>query len=901
MKLWKKFLRRLDRAIRRRLVMPLRHDRVPPHAAIHSPSFHAPQKKHPARSLGQRIVRAIAKIALVGLGLFLVFVGIMLIWIATLKTPEFTEFTDRIIAHSTKIYDRTGEVLLYDVHESIQRTVVPIEDVSPHIIDAVVAIEDRKFYEHKGIDTRGIIRAIVYTGLSKVGIRKARVQGGSTLTQQVLKNTLLTNDRTIKRKMKEWFLALKLEKVLTKEEILEHYLNEAPYGGSLYGIETASQAFFAKPASDVTIAEAAYLAAIPNAPTFYSPYGQNTDRLDARKNTVLRLMHDFGYLTQEEYEEARAEEVAFRPREERYAKAIHFVEYVRAYLEETYGSDVVETGGLEVITTLDYDFQKEAESIVAARALENEENWDASNMALVALDPQNGEILTMVGSRGYNDADIDGKFNVALAHRQPGSSFKPFIYAQAIQEGYTDQTALFDAQTQFTTHCEPDEPSDGDCYRPGNYDGRFLGPMTMRTALAQSRNVPAVKMLYLVGLRDAITLARNLGITSLRDAGFYGLTLVLGGGEVRLLDMVGAYGVFANDGLRVAHTAILEVRDSEGTTLEKHEPRAQRVLEPEAARTISSILSDNPARTPLFGANSFMYFGGTYDVAAKTGTTNSNRDAWLVGYTPRLAVGVWSGNNDNTPMRKGSSISGPAWRDFFNYALPRTQQKRFVPPAPLDPGLKPALRGVWQGNESLVIDSISGKLATEFTPPETRVEIVIPDTHTILHWVNPGNPRGAVPSDPTQESQYENWEYGVQAWLLENEASQMGIELELLTSLAERLASGRQIPIDDVHTADTQPRVEELDVSPRRVVADSPVTLEPAIESEYPITQVTYLLDGLYLGDTEHEPFSLSFVPSEHAAYTPRKEEYTLTVEAVDQVFNRVSRDYVIVIEASGQ
>jgi membrane peptidoglycan carboxypeptidase len=657
--------------------------------------------------------------------------------------------------------------------------------------------------------------------------------------------------------MKEWFLAVKLEKVLSKDEILGHYLNEAPYGGSVYGVETASEMFFGKKASEVTLAEGAYLSAIPNAPSLFSPYGSHVDRLNERKDLVLRLMHEQGYITDAEYTQAKAEVVVFRPKKDQYAKAIHFVEYVRSYLEEKYGKDMVENEGLDVITTLNWELQEKAEEIVLEEALKNEKAWDASNMGLVAIDPTTGQILSIVGSRDYSDPLIDGKFNITLANRQPGSSFKPIVYVTGFQKGYTDATILFDVPTQFASGCRVDDFSDHNpCYSPKDYDGKFLGPMTVRDALAQSRNVPAVKMLYLVGVNNALMTAKSLGIDTLLDANQYGLTLVLGGGEVNLLQMTSAYGVFANDGVRLPATPILKVTDKKGTVLEEYKNIPVPVLDAEAVRTLNSVLSDNSARAPLFGSNSFLYFGDRYDVAGKTGTTNNNRDAWLIGYSPSLVVGVWSGNNDNSAMKKGSSISGGAWRRYMDAALPTLPNKRFIPPAEnakSDLSLKPILRGVWAGGQTVTIDTVSGKLATEFTPSETRDELIYPNPHSILHWVDKNDPRGPIPDNPATDRQYEQWEYGARNWIANN-----GV-----TSGAHIITDPSQIPTkyDDIHTAENAPEVKLMIDSGTTFHPTDTISIMPSVKNKYPLKSMSIFLNNTLIGSTENQPFSYNLIP----------------------------------------
>src|SRR3989338_8886682 len=473
-------------------------------------------------------------------------VGILVAWATILKIPAIDNFQNRKVAESTKIYDRTGNILLYDVHGTMRRTAVPLDDISPNLRNASVAIEDAEFYQHYGFRPLSFLRALSVDILSL-----KFVQGGSTITQQVVKNALLTQDKTIIRKVKEIVLAIKLERAYPKDHILETYLNETSYGGTIYGVEEASQYFFGLSAKDVSLAQAAYMAALPQAPTRYSPYGNHRDELESRKNFVLSKMKENKFITDSEYENALQEKVEFKDTAEAGIKAPHFVFFVREYLEGKYGADAVERSGLQVITTLDYDLQKRAEETLTKAALSNEKNFNASNAGLVAIDPKTGQILTMVGSRGYFDPEIEGKVNIALANRQPGSAFKPFVYATALGKGYTPETILFDLQTQFGSQCRPDDFScEPPCYSPGNFDLKFRGPMTLREAIAQSVNVPSVKVLYLAGITDSLKTASDMGISTLGDKNQYGLTLVLGGGEVNLLEMTGAYAVFANDGVR---------------------------------------------------------------------------------------------------------------------------------------------------------------------------------------------------------------------------------------------------------------------------------------------------------------------------------------------------------------
>ncbi|MEK7613342.1 MAG: transglycosylase domain-containing protein [Patescibacteria group bacterium] len=676
------------------------------------------------------------------------FGGVIFIWAATFKIPDIQSLYDRKVSQSAKIYDRTGTILLYDLHENINRTVVPIADISFNIRNATVAIEDSTFYEHAGVRPLATLRAVFLQPLRGKG-----VQGGSTITQQVVKNSVLTSERAISRKIIEWIIALRLEKELTKDDILELYLNESPYGGTIYGVEEAAQSFFGKSARDVSVAEAAYLAALPQAPTYFSPYGNNRDALEDRKNTVLARMRELDFITEEEYLKATEEAVVFAPQVIAGIRAPHFVFYVREQLEEEFGRRTLEESGWRIITTLDMSLQEEAEKIVAEYAAKNEKDFNAENAALVAIDPKTGDIITMVGSRNYFDTEIDGNFNIALAKRQPGSAFKPFVYAQAFREGYAPETAVFDVETQFSTTCRVDDTtSENGCYSPQNYDFRYRGPMSLRDALAQSVNVPAVKTLYLVGISDALRLARALGITTLADPDRYGLTLVLGGGEVSLLDMVSAYSVFAAEGLKSQHRAIVRIEDRNNTLVREYPVQQNRVLEENIALTISDVLSDNVARTPAFGANSPLYFPG-FHVAAKTGTTNDSRDAWIVGYSPNIAVGAWAGNNDNSPMVKSVAgfIVAPMWNTFMSLALSKYPNDAFPSPSPLTgENEKPILRGIWEGADPL--RDASGKL------------YITSNIHTILYWLNKDDPRGPRPENPNNDPQFKYWEYAVSRW-----------------------------------------------------------------------------------------------------------------------------------------
>ena len=799
------------------------------------------------------------------------------LWIASFRIPDLASLSERRVSESTKIYDRTGEVLLYDLHRGVKRRVVAFEEISDYVKQAAVALEDARFYEHRGIEPKAILRAV----LANLGSRSFG-QGGSTITQQVVKNSLLTGEKKISRKLKEWVLALKLEKVLTKDEIFALYLNEAPYGGNIYGIEEASRAYFNKPSKDVTLAEAAYLAALPNAPTYFSPYGTNKARLEERKNVALASMRESSVITAAEYEAAQNETVAFEPLDPYGIKAPHFTLMVREELVQKYGDGVAESG-LRVVTTLDWRLQELAELIVKKYAIENEEKFNAENAALVAIDPKTGDILALVGSRDYFDPLIDGNFNVALAGRQPGSAFKPFAYAEAFIKGYTPDTALFDLQTQFSALCdaegkplnEGDDPEEV-CYAPGNYDEKFRGPISMREALAQSVNIPSVKTLYLAGQQDTFNLASLMGISTLTNANQYGLTLVLGGGEVKLLEMVGAYAVFANDGNKNKVHAIQHITNAQKELLEEARGAVERVLPESAARQISDILSDDAARAPAFGVKSYLFVPG-FSVAAKTGTTNDYKDAWIVGYSPTLAVGAWAGNNDATPMEKkvAGFIVAPLWNEFMREALPLMPKEIFPsPPEESVDGLAPVLKGEWRGGRAFTVDRLSGKRATAYTPAETREERVVREVHSILYWLDKDAPRGGKPEHPENDPQFALWETPVRKWA----------EEQKLTDETDAVIPSEDDPIHRPEFAPTVSVISPTNAATLRRDERIAVIIV-ATPKKSPILKAEWYINGVFVDSSFSAPFPFSFIPKDTSSVTAGTNE--LSVVVYDTVLNR--------------
>ena len=613
------------------------------------------------------------------LGLLFVFMGMAGVFAYFAKDlPRPEKFTELTIQESTKIYDRTGTVLLYELFGDEKRDIVLLEDISEYLQKAVLATEDAEFYSHFGISLKGTTRALLTNiGLRKSQVRFSSAQGGSTLSQQLIRSSFLTRQKTLERKVRELILTLELERRYSKDDILEFYLNQIFLGSNIYGVSAASQAYFHKLPDKLALEEAATLAALIQAPSYYSPFGNHVDELMQRKNYVLNRMVEEGFVTLKEAEQAKQQEVVFLESSP-IIKAPHFTFYALDELLETYGEKFLRQNGLAIKTSLDWELQQLAEQLVFEKAEQNRV-FRAYNAALVAIDPRTGEILAMVGSKDWfgesspagctpgKNCLFDPKVNVATFSRgrQPGSAFKPFVYAAAFEKGYDDQTTIIDEETNFGIW-------GGKEYIPQNYDGLFRGKVTFRQALAQSLNVPSVKVLAdFAGIEDSIALAKELGITTLdKDPSFYGLSLVLGGGEVRLLDIASAYGVFAQEGKKTPPLSVVEVIDSFGRLLERKSHTSVQVLSPAVANLITDILSDNEARIPLFGPRSVLYFLDR-KVAVKTGTTQLYKDAWTVGYTPELVVAVWAGNNDSSPMAKqpGVLLASPLWRDFMEQAL----------------------------------------------------------------------------------------------------------------------------------------------------------------------------------------------------------------------------------------
>lgn len=814
----------------------------------------------------------------------ILFIGGFVLFLTLRGVPDPTRITERNVAQSTKILDRKGEITLYDVFGEEKRTVIPFEKMPQHAKDAVVAIEDARFYEHGGIDLRGILRAAF------VNLTSDSLQGGSTITQQLVVNSLLKRERSLLkktvRKIREAIIAIIIESRFAKDEILAMYLNQVPFGSNVYGIQAAAESFFGKSAEHLTLAESATLASMLKAPTYYSPFGSHRDELNQRKNLALDRMVEQGYVKKDDADRAKNEELNLK--KQKYSiLAPHFVMYIREYLAEKYGEAYVEQSGLRVTTTLDWELQQKAEEAVTAGALRNSSLIDARNAALVAMDPKTGEILAMVGSANFFadpspvnckpgvTCQLDPQVNVALKKRQPGSAFKPFVYATAFAKGYTPETVLFDIPTEFNTRCNADGTapagySPDDCYMPGNYDETFRGPVSLRNSLAQSLNVTSVKLLYLANVKDSVETANRAGITTIDyDPARYGLALVLGGAEVTLLDMVHGYGVFSREGTQVEKISILKIEDAEGNILEERKIEERTVLDPEVARTVSDILSDNEARQPVFAPRSSLYFPDR-QVAAKTGTTQDYRDAWTIGYTPSLVAGVWTGNSNNQPMRqKGSGVlaSAPIWRAFMEAALKDAPSESFTKPAPQDIQ-KPVLRGLW-GGQVITIDKISKNLATAETPPEFREDVFIGEPHTILHWVEKDDPRGTVPSEPWRDPQYTNWETAIRRWFQANPMPGVSIPTQF----------------DTIHNEANRPKLFISEPSPGDVVRKgSGLTIKLSFQSVFPVREVEVVVNDMVEKSlfTPHSPIEFNLDTSRFETG-----ELKLKIKVADEVGNR--------------
>ncbi len=811
-----------------------------------------------------------------------IFAAAMLFLYYAKDLPDPNKLLDRQVPESTKIFARDNS-LLYEIHGEYKRTLVNLDQISPNLKNATVAVEDKDFYNHGGISFTGIARAIMVDILSG-----KKSQGGSTITQQFVKKSILTDDKSWDRKIREMILAVAIDSRFSKEDILKFYLNEIPYGRNAYGIEAASQSYFNKSAKDLSLAESAYLAAMPQAPTYYNPFGPNRTSLDNRKNTILYLMQQQGYITEEQNKQAENEKVNFS-KITTGIKAPHFVLWVQDYLANKFGEKTLEEGGLKIYTTLDPRLQDIAETAVKNGVEKSSKKYNANNAALVAIDPKTGQILAMVGSKDYfgesepagctpgKNCTFEPNVNVALSQRQPGSSFKPYVYGTAFKKeyGFSPASMLIDVVTNFGTF-------NGKAYIPGNYNGQNYGPVSMRKAMAGSLNVPAVKTLSLVGVENAVQTARDLGITS--PLANCGLSLVLGGCEVRLVDHVAAMSVIANGGVKNEKTPILKIVGKDNIIIEEFKSNPQAVFDPQAAYEVISIMTDNNARAYVFGNSSPLVLPGR-PVAAKTGTTQNWHDGWTMGFTPSLAAGVWSGNNNGELLKKGADgvlVAAPIWHDFMVAALKDTPAEDFPVPA---------------GIQKVAVDELSGKLPTEISPTtkiETFANYSVPTAYDNAHVKVATDSLTGQPADsstPQERIIYKvytvlhserqdnpNWENPVVEWAL---------------------AHGYIYPPNDAqvlqpsNNGENKISVNILEPSDGATISQLPFSLTANISSSNPIAKAELYINGELYKNSFTRPFT--FIVDKNLS----DGSYTLAVKAID--INGNSADTSITINVMTQ
>ncbi len=775
------------------------------------------------------------------IGLFLFSLGALassiLFFHYSTQLPDPSKLQQRNIAQTTKIFDRNNK-LLYEVHGDINRKLVPLDEMPKYLKDAVIVTEDRDFYNHSGFNYKRMISAAIQD-ISHRGYS----QGASTITQQLIKNTMLTTEKSIARKIKELILSIEIEQMLSKDEILQIYLNEIPFGSTAYGVQAASETYFGKDVKDLTLAESAVLAAIIQAPSYYSPYGNHTDELSERHHWILGEMKNMGYIDQQQLDEAVTVQLTFQRKNED-IKAPHFVFYILENLAGKYSQKQIEEGGLNIVTTLDYDKQEKAQEIVKKYAEKNGPEMNAHNASLVSIDPKTGQILAMVGSKDYfaesspsgctqgSDCTFEPNVNVAIAQRQPGSSFKPFVYAIGFMDKWFPGSTLFDVKTDF-----------GGNYTPNNYDKTFRGPVTIRSSLQNSLNIPAVKMLALVGLEKTIKIANEMGIESLNDPERYGLSLVLGGGEVKLVELTNAYGVFANEGKYNPVTSILKITDTNNNVLEEwkeedSKKNQKEIFNPQIAYMISNVLSDNNARIPTFGASSPLFFPDR-PVAAKTGTTDEYRDGWTVGYTPSVVTGVWAGNNDNSEMagESGVYVAAPIWNEYMHFVLDSTPVEEFKKPDGIISitvdrysNLKPVngsetitdIGAAWQVPTEYSKDittykvcKANGKLADNSIP----AELTETKTYRIVHSEMPDNP---------------GWEQPVLSW-----SGSMGTPPPTEKCTLEQVKPTISISYPDANST-----------------INNILTINTSVNAPSGVEKIDFFLDGNPIGSVNSQPYS---------------------------------------------
>jgi 1A family penicillin-binding protein len=634
------------------------------------------------------------------------------------------------LGSSTQIYDRTGKILLYEI--GLRNYPIEYKDIPQKIILATLAAEDDNFFKHKGISLRGILRSIILNIKSK-----SLSYGGSTISQQLARNLFLTNEKSFIRKIKEIILAFELERTFSKEEILTRYLNSINYGAGNIGIKAASDFYFNKDISSLSWSETVILASIPKSPTYYTPiYQENLQRLKERRDFILNRLLNLGWIKEEDYYQAIKEPILLSQKKYYKIAAPHFVIEIRKILEKNYPNINLETAGLKVISTLNYNYQKIAEEIVYKKALENEKKYGAKNAALMMIDSKTGEVLAMVGSRNFFDESIQGQVNMTTSYRQPGSAFKPISYLTLFQLGYPIETIVFDTPTNFGSYEKP--------YAPKNFDKKYRGPVNLKTALSQSLNIPSVKVFYLAGPERVIENAKKMGISNIKNYEHYGLSLVLGTAEVRMIDLLKAYNVLANDGYYTDFTLILKIINNKNEVLFEYKPNKIKIIDSQSVRMVNDILKDYNARRGLFSASLPLTKIDDYEIAIKTGTTQFYRDAWAIGYTPNFVIGVWAGNTDGKTIKEGLSVllTLPVWHEFTSQIIKNYPKTKFLSPMPVKIN-KPMLNGEWFSDYGI---------------------------HDILFYVDKNNPLGPINKNPYKDPQFYKWEEGVRWWLENSES-----------------------------------------------------------------------------------------------------------------------------------
>jgi len=816
--------------------------------------------------VGRFLLTAIATIGILGLVGGVGFAA----WVSK-DLPDPDRLTDREVAQSTKIFDRTGTVLLYEIYGDEKRTLIPYDQIPLKLRQALIATEDTTFYEHHGVRPLSIVRSVIFglMGRNRIG------GGASTLTQQLVKNAILSNEAPWSRKPKELILSVRLEQKYTKDQILQIYFNEIPYGGTNYGVEAAAQSYYNKRTTDLNLEQIATLAGFPKQP---SRYLNDLPFLKERRNFVLRRMKEEGYITEEEMRETQAMELSFKPKEYTDIKAPHFVLYVKELLEEEFGGRAVNTGGFKVITSLDWEKQQMAEAAIETQKDKVLKDAKADNAALVSIDPKTGQILALVGSIDFFSTS-SGQYNVITSgKRQPGSSIKPIVYTAAFEKGYTPDTLLFDVETNFGV--------DGSkAYIPKNYDLKEYGPVTMRQALQGSLNISAVQTLYLVGLSNAATFSERLGYTTLADYRDYGLTLVLGGAVVNPLEHAMAYSVFAAEGKKRPATSILRIENSQGDVIKEEKvPAGEEVISKDVAATISNVLSDDAARAYVFGANSALTLPDR-PVAAKTGTTQEYRDAWTLGYTPNLVTAVWVGNSNGSPMQGGyggSRLAGVIWNDYMKKATKTMAIEKFPTP-PANDAEKPILRGS-QGGVTLQIDRVTNKRATSSTPAEYIVDRTYVPPHSILHYVVKDDPRGPAPENPATDPQYAVWEAAITTWATKKQTADPNWSISFEEPPTE---------YDDLHSLELIPTLTVQSPTPSSTFSTRQLTTSIQVSAPRGVSKVSYRIDNKPVATYTTAPFNLDYT-ARGLANGP----HALTVVVEDDVGNQLHETIPFILQA---